>query len=228
MAAPSDNLPDDRQNISSRCQSKVCAAPGICQRSSVIYKATCRICGLFYVGLMQRVRKLHPHEHVTAARERSRSSTLGEHYHTQHPVPEDADDKDRQPSITFEVLSQHRDILHLHPLSWKQWRSSRSDSTQPQGRALGNGLSSLISFLKNFSKKKNDLLTPFFLHILFIYKHTHTPHSRTSQGKLETKLGPVSFSLYRTLYTTNHLSFFLFLYNRKIPVQCPVDELKMP
>ena len=98
----------------SRCQSRSCPAPGICQRSSVIYKATCRICGLFYVGLTQR--KLHDRarEHVTAARERSRSSALGEHYRTQHPVPEDADDKDRQPSITFEVLSQHRDILHLH------------------------------------------------------------------------------------------------------------------
>ena len=98
----------------SRCQSKACPAPGICQRSSVIYKATCRICGLFYVGQTQC--KLHDHarEHVTAARERSRSSALGERCRTQHPVPEDADDEDRQPSITFEVLSQHRDILHLH------------------------------------------------------------------------------------------------------------------
>ena len=50
----------------------------------MIYKATWRICGLFYVGLTQR--KLHDRarEHVTAARERSRSSALGEHYRTQH------------------------------------------------------------------------------------------------------------------------------------------------
>ena len=54
---------------------------------------------------------------------------LGEHYRTQHPVPEDADDKDRQPSITFEVLSQHRDILHLHieEAREEQRRSSRWD-----------------------------------------------------------------------------------------------------
>ena len=31
---------------------------------------------------------------------------------TQHPAPKDADDN--QPSITFEVLSQHQDVLHLH------------------------------------------------------------------------------------------------------------------
>ena len=33
-------------NNSSTCQSKACPAPGTCQRSSVIYKATCKICGL--------------------------------------------------------------------------------------------------------------------------------------------------------------------------------------
>ena len=70
------------------------------------------------------------------------------------------------------------------------YRGSNGDpvaqtTTQPQGRTLGNGLSSLIPLLKNFSKKKFDLFT-------------------------------------------NHFLIFSVLYNQKIPVQCPVDELKMP
>ena len=40
----------------STCQSKACPAPEICQRSSVIYKATCKICDLFYVGLTKITR----------------------------------------------------------------------------------------------------------------------------------------------------------------------------
>ena len=101
-------------------------------------------------------------------------------------------------------------------------RGSNGDSvaetaSQSQRRTFGNRFSCLISLPKNFFKKKKkkkkkiDLFTPSpFLHILFINKHTHAPHSRTSHGKLPTKLGPVSFSLYRTLYTTNHFSFLLF------------------
>ena len=197
-------------NTPSRCQSKACPAPGICQRSSVIYKATCRICGLFYVGLTQR--KLHDRarEHVTATRKRSRSSALGEHYRTQHPVPCDADDKDRQPSITFEVLSQHRDILHLHIEEAMAIQLLRPPLMQE--RTLGNGLSSLISLSKNFSHKKNKNRS---LYTIPFYTFFHQQiHARTSfthpHGKLPTKLGPVSFSIYRTLYTTNHflLSFF--------------------
>ena len=45
----------------------------------------------------------------------------------------------------------------------------------------------------NFEQKDS------FLHILFIDKYTHAPHSSTSHCKLPTKLGPVSFSLYCTL-----------------------------
>ena len=82
--------------------------------STGVYKATCKFCGLFYVGLTQRKFQDRAREYVTAARERSRSSALGEHYRTHYPVPEDADDKDRQPSIAFEVLSQQGVSLHLH------------------------------------------------------------------------------------------------------------------
>ena len=149
----------------SRCQSKACPAPGICQRSSVIYKATCRICGLFYVGLTQR--KLHDRarEHVTAARERSRSSALGEHYRTQHPVPEDADDKDRQPSITFEVLSQHRDILHLHIEEAMAIQSLRPPLNR-RDEHLGTGFLVWSLCPRIFSKKKKNrsLYIPFFTH----------------------------------------------------------------
>ena len=48
-------------------KSKSCPAPGICQRSSVVYEATCTICGKTYIGMTTR--KLHERarEHTTAA-----------------------------------------------------------------------------------------------------------------------------------------------------------------
>ena len=91
---------------SKACRSKNCPAPGICQRSGVIYKATCTLCGLSYIGMTRR--KLHERarEHVSAARDRSPTSAFGEHYDDDHPR--------QAPSITFEIVSQHRDVLRLH------------------------------------------------------------------------------------------------------------------
>ena len=87
-------------------------------------------------------------------------------------------------------------------------------ATQPQERTLGNGLPDLISLLKNLPS-------------IFIHSFHQQMHARTSQGKLPTKLGPVSFLSFP--YSVRDKPFsFSFLYNRKIPVQCPVDELKMP
>ena len=54
----------------------------------------------------------------------------------------------------------------------------------------------------------------FFTHSFHQQNYTHAPHSGTSKGKLETKLGPVSCTLYHTQYTTNHFSF-LFLITEK-------------
>ena len=100
-------------NKKTSCKSKACPAPGICQRSSVVYKATCTTCSDFYIGMTERRLHDRAREHLTAARERSKASALGEHYRIQHPNPQNKDQLIR-PAITFEVLSQHRDILHLH------------------------------------------------------------------------------------------------------------------
>ena len=88
------------------CKSKSCPAPGICQRSSVVYEVTCTICGKTYIGMTTR--KLHERarEHTTAAREHSASSALGDHYHDVHP--------DATPSLHFTILAQDRDVLNLH------------------------------------------------------------------------------------------------------------------
>ena len=141
-------------NNASTSQSKACSASGICQRSSVIFKTTCKICGQFYVCMQQR--KLHDraHEHVAVARERSRSSALGEHYQTQHPVPKDTDGARGPPTVhrLWGAVTTPGCIAPPH-------RRSNGDpialtAAQPQGRTLGNGLPCLISLFKNFFIKK--------------------------------------------------------------------------
>ena len=107
-----------------------------------------------------------------------------------------------------------RDTRVSQTRSERQTRSFVRQSLRPplnrRDEHLGTGFLVWSPCPRIFSKKKSISLHHPFLHILFINKHTHAPHSRTSHGKLPTKLGSVSFSLYRTLYTTNHFSFLLF------------------
>ena len=52
------------------CNSKICAAPSLCQQSNVVYIATCSLCGKDYIGMTER--KLHdrPREHMLSARKK--------------------------------------------------------------------------------------------------------------------------------------------------------------
>ena len=86
-------------------------ASGICQRSSVISKATCKVCCYLYAGITQRNL---PDGAGDAAQERPWSSTLWEHHRTQHPSPKEMNLKDCQPATSFEVLPQDRDVVHVH------------------------------------------------------------------------------------------------------------------
>ena len=180
-----------------------------------IYKATCRICGLFYVGLTQR--KLHDRarEHVTAALERSRSSALGEHYRTQHPVPVDADDKDRQPSISRSRCCLNT-AIYCTSISRKQWRFSRWDRLSIAQTNTWEQVFLLDLFAQEFFKKKKknrSLYTiPFITHSFHQQTHArmYAPHSRTSHGKLPTKLGPV-LSLFTVLCTRQTIFLFFSL-----------------
>ena len=64
--------------------SKTCPAPGICQRTSVVYLATCLLCKQEYVGMTIRHLYDRAREHVTSAKQRSASSAFGEHHLVEH------------------------------------------------------------------------------------------------------------------------------------------------
>ena len=90
----------------SACKSKQCPAPGICQRSSVVYLATCLLCDATYVGMTTRTLHERATEHIGSARRGDANSAFGDHYEDHHAGT--------APSIRFEIVSRHRDHLHLH------------------------------------------------------------------------------------------------------------------
>ena len=53
-----------RNSSGKTCNSKICAAPSLCQQSNMVYIATCSLCGKDYIGLTAR--KLHDRarEHI--------------------------------------------------------------------------------------------------------------------------------------------------------------------
>ena len=57
-----------------------------------------------YIGMTTGM--LHDREHTTAVPDHSPSSAFGEHYSACHP--------NSNPSMGFTIISQQRDILHLH------------------------------------------------------------------------------------------------------------------
>ena len=121
---------------------------------------------------------------------------------------EDADDKNRQPSITFEVLSQHRDVLHLHIEEAMAIQSLRP-SLNRRDEHLGKGFLVWSPCLRIF-KKKIDLFTPSFYTFFLSANAARTSFTHLTRQLANKTLGPVYFSLYRTLYTTNYFSFLFF------------------
>ena len=89
------------------CNSKICAAPSLCQRSNVVYIATCSLCGKDYIGMTAR--KLHDRarEHMLSARKKDDKTALGEHYRDCHAKVE-------TPSINFQIIKHQPDLLRLH------------------------------------------------------------------------------------------------------------------
>ena len=74
------DLTKRRRPTGPTCKSKLCPAPTICQRSHVVYLATCELCGSKYVGMT--VRQLHARalEHLRAANGRKEQTAFGDHY----------------------------------------------------------------------------------------------------------------------------------------------------
>ena len=68
-----------------------------CGATFVIYKATCLMCGDFYVGSTMRPLHIRAREHMYATRQHNSSSALGEHFGERHPTA-------ATPSIEFEIL----------------------------------------------------------------------------------------------------------------------------
>ena len=145
-----------------------------------VYKATCTICGDFYIGMTTRRLHNRAGEHLTAARERSKPSALGEHYRIQHPNPQNEDQPIR-PAITFAVLSQHRDILHLHIEEAMATQSLRPLLNR-RDEHLGTGFLLSLSFfnyfcsIKNFKKPPSPFLSLFPVSplLFLVYRHTYT------------------------------------------------------
>ena len=154
----------------------------------------------------------------------SNSIHHGERYHTQHPMLEDANEKDRQPSITFEVLSQHRDILHLHIEEAMAIQSLRPPLNH-RDEHLGTGFLVWSPFSSISQKKSMSLHQPFFTHSFHQQIHARTSFTHLTRQIANTTWTSFFLSLPDSVH--DKLFFFSFLYNRKIPVQCPVDELKM-
>ena len=89
------------------CNSKICAAPSLCQRSNVVYIATRVLCGQDYIGMTAR--KLHDRarEHTFSARKKDDKTALGEHNRDCHTKVE-------KPSIAFQIIKHQPDLLHLN------------------------------------------------------------------------------------------------------------------
>lgn len=101
LVRPKANIP-----TATRCSSKECSASGICQRTSVVYEATCLICKNSYIGLTTR--KLHDRarEHSHAATNKLSTSAFGDHYREEHPK--------QAAQLTFKIICHARDTLRLH------------------------------------------------------------------------------------------------------------------
>ena len=83
-----------------------CPAPEICQKTSVIYQASCRLCGADYVGMTTRHLHDRMREHIYAAKQKLSSAAFGDHYKMDHP--------NKTPEITFKILKRCQDELRLH------------------------------------------------------------------------------------------------------------------
>ena len=67
------------------CHSKNCPAPGICNRSFTVYRASCQLCHQLYIGMTTRRLHDRAREHITAAKNGMKASAFGEHYKEEHP-----------------------------------------------------------------------------------------------------------------------------------------------
>ena len=112
--------------------------------------------------------------------------------------------------------------IYCTSISRKQRRSSRWNRLSIAGTnpwEPGFLVWSLCPRIFQEKKEKiRSLYTIPFLHILFINNHmyTHAPHARTSHGKLPTKLGPVSFS---QPYLVHDKPFFFSSLLRQDPLE---------
>ena len=90
------------------CKCKDCPAKGFCQKSNVVYAATCSICQDMYIGMTTRLLHERAREHLAAARNHSASSAFGEHYRDTHPK--------MKPEIMFSIITRTHgsNSLYLH------------------------------------------------------------------------------------------------------------------
>ena len=93
-------------NRHSPCKNKDCPAPQICWKSSVIYRATCKICNQFYIGMTTRRLHDRAREHITSVKQKTKPSAFGDHYKEIHA--------DQKPRISFEIIGHASDGLRLH------------------------------------------------------------------------------------------------------------------
>ena len=101
------DLTKRRRPTGPTCKSKLCPAPTICQRSHVVYLATCELRGSKYVGMT--VRQLHARalEPLRAANGRKERTAFGDHYRAVH-------EKKDKATLSFEIVKQQHDDLRLH------------------------------------------------------------------------------------------------------------------
>ena len=147
-----------------------------CGATFVIYKATCLMCGDFYVGSTMRPLHIRAREHMYATRQHNSSSALGEHFGERHPTA-------ATPSIEFEILHRSekkraavenwRGILHPAPTT----------TSQPKSRALGHRISAVdcaisihLQDIKShftFSMCNRSLPLSIFYHLEFCYQPSY-------------------------------------------------------
>ena len=101
-----ERLTADRSQSTSICSSKVCTIPDICQHRNIVYEARCNLCSEKYIGQTTRTLHERAREHYLAAKNKSSTSALGNHYADKHPTI-------REPSIGFTILQRCRDELRL-------------------------------------------------------------------------------------------------------------------
>ena len=124
------NLAQERMPSQRPCRSSICPQPSICQRSSVVYEATCQLCGRSYIGMTSR--RLHDRmrEHMASARKKDEKTAFGVHYEAEHPK--------QKPKISFSVLFHQRDELRLHVEEAMAIKSRKPELNRRQ-EELGTG-----------------------------------------------------------------------------------------